>query len=321
MDKISIVIVTWNSGRVIGECLGSLFSHVPAEGLDVILVDNASEDPSYLESLERLPSVRVFRNSDNLGFAKAVNIGARHAVGSHLLILNPDMLFVSNPFPRLLTELSRDPEIGVIGPLLHGTDGKPQIEHFYPNLPSVWQFICFRSVLAALPPVRKLALRHFHARVGTSGVFFVDQIPGAFLLFRRNLFGDAPPLNEAYYIWMEDVDFCLTVHRMGLKVAVVADEKVTHIGGFSFKTWSMPRRMWMFNQSYLTYLELHFSPAAYLVHTAVMAVNSIAFLIATPFYFAPRGHAFVGERLRSEARVLGLILARTARRFFRTRDT
>lgn len=308
MPPITIVIVTWNSKEVLENCVSSLFAHVPEKDFELILVDNASRDQAYLQAYREKPNIRVIRNSENLGFAKAVNIGFREASGNYFLTLNPDMVFLSNPFPRLIEELRKDPQIGVIGPLLHGSDGRPQIGHFYPTFPSVSQFIVFRSILAVIPPFPKLANRFFHAHVGASGVHFVDQIPGAFFFFRRSLFGAEPVLNEAYFIWMEDVDFCLRVRQKGLKVAVIADEKITHMGGTSFKMWDEPRKRLMFWRSYLTYIGLHFGIGPYLLHTILMVLNSMSFFFLTPRYYFRYGFNGMLARLKLEKNIILLIL-------------
>lgn len=305
---ISIVIVTWNSKKVLEDCVSSLFALVPEKDFELILVDNDSQDKAYLDVYRHKPNVRVILNGGNLGFAKAVNIGFREASGEYFLALNPDMIFVSNPFPRLISELNKDPKIGVIGPLLHGTDGQPQVKYFYPTLPSISQFIIMRSLISVIPPFPALALRFFHARIGASGIYYVDQIPGAFLLFHRDLFGTAV-LNEAYFIWMEDVDFCLQVHRRGLKVAVVADEKIIHIGGSSFKMWDAPLKLKVFTRSYLTYLRMNFGFVPYFTHVLVMVLNSLSFFLLFPRYYSRFGFNGMVKRLGLEKSLLSIILA------------
>ena len=319
MPQISIVIVTWNSERVLEDCVSSLFEHVPAENFELILVDNHSTDPAYLNAYESRSNIHVIRNQENLGFAKAVNIGLRRAGGNYWLILNPDMIFVSNPFPRLLKELNGNPHIGVIGPLLYGTDGLPQVENFYPTLPTLWQFIAHRSLLAKLPVFRWLARRFFHAIIGAAGVYFVDQIPGAFLLFNKDLFGTGPVLEEAYFIWMEDVDFCRRVHDKGLKVAVVADERITHIGGTSFRMWDEASKKLRFTRSYLTYLRLHFGFGAYLINVSVMLLNTLCIILVSPLFHAPSGLKKIRASLSLQKKVLGLIFGDLIERLTPTR--
>jgi len=301
---VSIIIVTWNSQKVLEGCVDSLFLHVPIHSFELILVDNGSEDLAYLKIFHKDPNVKVVFNGENLGFAKAVNIGLAYASGDYFLVLNPDIIFISNPLPRLLEELDKDKQIGVIGPLLYNDAGLPQIKDYYPTFPSAGKYVVFHSILAVFPPFQKLAMRFYHARIGSSGVHFVDQIPGAFFLFHKNLFGKTPALNEAYFIWMEDVDFCLRIHQKGLKVAVVADEKIIHIGGTSFKMWETSRRRLMFTRSYLTYLSLHFNLGAYFLHIGLMLLNSIGIMCLVPLYLAPRGFSEIRSRLRLEFKVV-----------------
>ena len=314
MTPVSIVIVTWNSGEVLESCVSSLFAHVPEKDFELFLVDNDSEDNTYLEAYENRPNIRVIRNGGNLGFAKAVNIGFRRASGEYFLALNPDMIFRSNPFPRLIEELRKDPQIGVIAPLLHGVDDKPQIQDFYPTFPSALQLLFHRSILENIPPVQALARRFLHARIGASGVHFVDQIPGAFLFFHRNLFGNDPVLNETFFIWFEDVDFCWRVHGKGMKVAVVADEKITHIGGTSFNMWDVPRKRLMFTQSNLTYLRLNHNVGSYLLHSVLMILNALSTFFLYPLYLKKKGWPAVRARLIVEIKVIGLVVRNAAER-------
>jgi len=218
------------------------------------------------------------------------------------------MVFFSTPFPRLLDELAKIPKIGAIAPLLQGPDGKPQIEDYYPSLPSTMQFIFLRSIFKRAPFAMAIALRWFHSKISPSGVHQVDQIPGAFLLFRKELFPDGMFLNEAYFIWMEDVDFCFRLKRDGLKAVVVADERVTHLGGTSFKMQSIPWKRLMFNQSYITYLGLHFKLLPYSVHMAVLALNALLTLVFYPWTHAWKGPKAVISRLALEAKVLFAIV-------------
>ena len=99
MISISIVIVTWNSQGVLENCISSLFSHVPEGDFELVLVDNNSRDKTYLGAYENRPDIRVIRNAENLGFARAVNIGFREATGNYFLALNPDMVFRSITLP------------------------------------------------------------------------------------------------------------------------------------------------------------------------------------------------------------------------------
>ncbi len=304
MSRTSIVIVTWNSQLVLEECVSSLFRFVPSEDFELFLVDNDSRDRNYLKAYHGRPNITVILNGENLGYAKAVNIGLSQAKGEYYLILNPDTVFISNPLPRLVGELRKNSSVGAIAPLLYGSDGRPQIQGFYPKFPSIMQFILLRSILGKLRFFKNLSVRYLHSRVGTAGIFFVDQIPGAFLLFHRSLVHAKSALNEAYFIWMEDVDFCLNLRKRGLKVAVVSDEKIIHIGGSSFKMWDVSRKKLNFTKSFMTYLVLHHGFVSHFTYGLFMTANAMAI---TLLFVVARRPSQALERIRLEGKVLGLI--------------
>ena len=309
MTRFSIVIVTWNSEKTLWNCVSSLCSNIPEQDFELFIVDNNSRDKRYLDLHQNKPNVKVIKNPENLGYAKAVNIAWRNASGNFFLVLNPDIIFLSNPLPRLILEMQENPEIGAIAPLLHDAEGRPQITGYYPNFPTTAQYFLTRTVLAEkVALLRRVADRFFHSRIGNAGLYHVDQIPGAFLFFRRDLFGGLPPLDEGYFIWMEDVDFCLRVHEKGLKVAVVADEKVIHLGGASFKMRTPSWNRMVFFQSYLTYVSMHFKRGNYVIHAALMFADSFVRIIVILLSGFIRRQGKIGPRMILEWKIMKSIL-------------
>jgi GT2 family glycosyltransferase len=278
--KVSFVIVTWNSGRTLGACIESIQARIREPEHEIIVVDNASDDKSYLEPFRGRAGIRIVDNAANLGFARANNIGASLATGDCLAILNPDVVFRANPLPRLLATLEAHSDIAAIGPLLEGEDGRPQVSGYYYAFPGFLQTLLVRTQLVRLGFVRRLALRLCHSRVPSSGLARVDQIPGAFLLFRRSAIPGVKVLDEDYFIWMEDVDFCRRIADSGRRVAVLADERVMHIGGVSFGQWTDRRKRRVSLESYLTYLRKHAGPPAYWIHWAVLLADSLALTLS-----------------------------------------
>ncbi len=316
MAKISIVIVTWNSQRVLGDCIASLYAHVPVDDMQVLIVDNDSRDKEYLQTIARNPNLTVIQNNANLGYAKAVNRGFHQATGDYFLVMNPDMVYTTNPFPSLIAEMEKDQEIGVIGPLLHDGDGNPQILDFYPTLPTVSQYIVHHTDLRRFSFFKRLGLKHFHANPKIHGVNFVEQIPGAFLLMRRDIFQGEAPMNEAYFIWYEDVDFCKRILLSGKKVALLTTERVTHFGGTSFVMRELTWRRLMTTQSFLTYVELYFGPVAYLAQLFCMVLNGLVIILPIPVSLVLKGPKKVKARVILETKVLRMILLRLVFRIF-----
>lgn len=277
--KISIIIVTWNSSTTLGKCLSAILQWVQTEEFEIIVVDNASQDNAYLSEYRNNGRIKIIENPSNLGFAKANNIGVAISRGEYILILNPDVYLISNPFPRLLIALKEHPEITAIGPMLINEKGLPQIEGYYYKLPTLAQTLLVRTWLTRLSFIRRLSLEKCHSTIKPQGLTYVEQIPGAFLLFNRNDITGPEYLNEAYFIWMEDVDFCKMIADSGKFVAVLADEKAIHVGGTSFHSWSNQRKMKTAFMSYATYLRRHHGLGRYIADHLLLLVNSVFLLV------------------------------------------
>lgn len=276
-NRTSIVIVAWNSGRVLAKCIASIVDHVPASDREIIVVDNDSEDVGYLEPFRTSSEVHVVYSSENLGYARAANLGLSCATGEYFLILNPDIIFTENPFPRLIEELKSRNDLGAVAPLLRDAAGRPQVAGYYRRFPNPLRHLLNDTLLAKWSRVQALSLRISHARLHENGgVQIVDQIPGAFLFFRGDAFDRGTWMNGAYFLWMEDVDFCFRLKASGKHVAVVTDVSVIHIGGTSFVQRAHEWNRRIFTQSQLIYLQSHSSLVARWTTRGIMVADSLA---------------------------------------------
>ncbi|MCD6024321.1 MAG: glycosyl transferase family 2 [Fibrobacteria bacterium] len=309
--RTSIVIITWNSAGVLPDCVSSIRAHVPPAERDIVIVDNASRDTGYLDAYREAPDVRVILSPENLGYARAVNRGLEKASGEHFLILNPDIVFRGNPLPGLAAALERDPRLGAVGPLLRDASGAPQVAGYYRKFPTPLHYLLNDTILSRWSGIARLAGRLSHARVRETGVQYVDQIPGAFLFFRNDAFEPGAWMNEAYFLWMEDVDFCRRLWKAGRRVAVAADESVTHLGGTSFRQREDAWKRRVFMESYLTYVNLNAGGTVRWMFRAIMALDSAGRLLL----HALRGFRDPARRpaLAGEFGVLKRILGRSGR--------
>lgn len=309
VKALSIIIVTWNSEATLSACIRSIATHLTDIDKEVIVIDNDSRAFEYLEAFADLPWVSVRRNPANLGFARANNIGVEMAQGRHLLFLNPDVRFESNPLPALLQGLAADASLGIVSPLLYGEDGRPQVAGYFMDYPSLPQLLLLNTLLSRLPGIRETATRWFGARMAPSGWTSVDQVPGAFMLFHRDLPVDRPFLDERFFIWFEDVDLCIRVTDLGLKVAVNASERAVHTGGVSFGQVTTAQKRKRFQASYQAYLKKQFQPAACLTGLAILAADSVGNLILTLLLNLLRGRpAAAFASARAEADILAMTL-------------
>lgn len=307
--KLSIIIVAWNSSATLARCVNAVLDQVRSMEFEILVVDNASSDKGYLAAYRNHDKVILVENPGNWGFARANNIGFARARGEFILILNPDVYLISDPFPRLLSALAANPDLAAIGPMLVEESGAPQVVGYYYKFPTVLQTLLVRTWLTRMAFIRALALKYCHSAIQPAGLSRVDQIPGAFLLFHRASIPGPEILKEAYFIWMEDVDFCRRIADSGRHVAVLGDEKAIHVGGTTFKMWTTQRKVKTAFISYATYLRIHHGPVRYLTDHLILLSN-YAFVLAV---VATRDAARLRFRdftatVRSHAEILGTIL-------------
>lgn len=222
----SVIIVTYNSSGVIGACLDSLAAGAAAGDLEVIVVDNASADGTAGFVRERYPWVQVHAGRENLGYSKGVNIGIRRARGNYLFILNPDTVVRRGAVQRLVDFMEETPDAGIVGPRLVFHDGSVQL--------SCRRFYTFRVLLLRRTPLGKLfpnarAVRdHLMLDFDHDSTRPVDWLIGAAMLVRREAVDSVGMMDERFFLYFEDVDWCYRMSQKGLRVYYVADAVVEH---------------------------------------------------------------------------------------------
>ena len=236
MPRLSIVIVTYNSAAHVDGCLESLARHPPSVDYDIVVVDNASSDGTADAVRKRWPTVRVIDAGANLGFAKATNLGLRQSSGELVLLLNPDTIVPAGALDRLVAALDARPDAAVAGPRL--VDGAGRAE------------LSFGSMLSPLAELRQKVLVKGHGRrlPGISAYVErvtrqprdVDWVSGACLLVRRADAEAVELMDERFFIYAEDVDFCASVRARGRRVLFSPEVEVTHLRGQSVASARRP---------------------------------------------------------------------------------
>ena len=239
---ISIIIVSFNARGDLERCLESLHSAPPATPHDIVVVDNASTDGSAAAA-RRWPDITVIEAGSNAGFARANNIGIRASRGTNLLLLNSDTLVPRGAIDRLLAELECDPDVAVVGPRL--VDGSGFAE------------LSFGRMIGPFNELRQKRL----ARSGaveelTKHRRYPDWVSGACLLVRR---GDAEAvggLDERYFMYAEDVDFCAAIRARRRRILFTPDVEVVHLRGRSAASAPAATRQ-AYRRSQLAFYEKH----------------------------------------------------------------
>jgi len=220
-----VIIVLWNSALELPGCLGSLAAAGETLHLQIICVDNGSEDESV--AIARGHGVEVMEMGANLGFPAAVNAGLTRVTSPFVLLLNPDVDLAPGALARCLDELGADSTVGMVGANLRRVDGTP-------DWAAARRFRSLGAVAAETFGVTRLSKRlDFQYLPGWSRDTSrdVDCINGAFMLLGSDLLRAVGGLDETVFMYLEDQELCRQVWGRGLRVRFVADALATHVGG------------------------------------------------------------------------------------------
>ncbi len=255
--SVSIIIVNWNAGRQLRECLDSIASSRRdgwrLEG--VVVVDNASVDDSLAGIGETELPLRVLTNSTNRGFAAACNQGARQSASDYLLFLNPDCVVESDAIATVVAFMQREenPRVGVAGARLLDAGGRTW--RCCSRHPRPSDFLKKASGLDVLfPRLRTHLMREWDHEESRP----VDHVMGSFYFVRRELFEQLGGFDERFFVYLEDLDFSVRTVHAGYSVYYLAEARVFHRGGGTSEQ-ARAQRLFYSLRSRLLYAFKHFT--------------------------------------------------------------
>lgn len=229
MTHVTVVIVSFNTCSELVQCVREASAVVD---VDVIVIDNASSDGSADAVTTQFPGVRVIRNPENVGFARAVNQGLLAGEGPYFLLLNSDTSDLEQAIPKLAAYLDAHPDAGIVAPQLRHLDGRLQPSGR--DVPSRWDEAFWTLSLYRLVG-KKGPDRFFDPNRDYDETRDVEEVSGACFMTRREVIDRVGMLDERFFFCFEDIDFCIRVRAGGFRVVYLADAKLTHAWGVSAK--------------------------------------------------------------------------------------
>jgi GT2 family glycosyltransferase len=228
MTALAIVIVNHNTRKDLENCLQSLHDHPPNVLHEIVVVDNASRDGSVEAVRSRWPDVRVIALNSNVGFASANNEGIRRSESELVLLLNSDTIVPHGAIDRLIAALRELPGASVVGPKIVNGDGRSELS--YGRMMTPLSELRQKLLVRYASPMRLAAM--------TSRTRRVDWVTGACMLVRRRDAEAAGLLDERYFMYCEDVDFCAAVRANGGKIYFTPLAQIVHLRGRSWRPGS-----------------------------------------------------------------------------------
>ncbi|MGH7730056.1 MAG: glycosyltransferase family 2 protein [Candidatus Eiseniibacteriota bacterium] len=229
---LSTIIVNYKSRRALLDCLGSLELDAASFTHEIVVVDNHPADGTLEAVAKRYPHVRGIANAENVGFARAVNQGIAATTGAFVLILNPDCFIEQGSLAALAGYLRTHPRTGVVGPRMVGEDGS--LQYSARSFPDHLTFLFNRySLLTRLFPRNRHSRRYLLLDWDHASVRSVDWMSGACLMVRRTAIDEVGPMDEAYFMFNEDVDWCRRMKAGGWDVVYVPEGLIHHDIGAS----------------------------------------------------------------------------------------
>lgn len=226
--KLSIIIVNYNVTQLLRSCLLSIQKYIKELEYEVIVIDNASTDRSWQNLVPEFPEVHFIASEINGGFSKANNQAIQAAKGEYILLLNPDTELEGFYMKDLLGFSDRQPDFGCLGIRMHDAEGNflPESKRSVPDM--------FNSFEKLFTNFRKNNSKSYYRNdIEENAVAEVDVITGAFLLVKREVYEKIGGLDEAYFMYGEDIDLCYTLLKEGYKNYYYGKASLLHHKGES----------------------------------------------------------------------------------------
>lgn len=267
--KLSIITVGWNVSDLLRDALQSVDAARQTLALEMIVVDSASSDdtPDMVE--REFPWVQLIRCAENVGFPKGNNIGIAASSGEYVMLLNPDTVVLGDALNKLVDYMDAHPEVGGVGPKLLNPDGTVQSSRR--RFPTFWTGLFESTWLQPHAPQR--VLDHFYALdLPDEETAVVDWVMGAALVTRRTIVDAIGGLDEAYFMYSEELDWCRRIKDAGWEIVYLPSAEIVHHLGKSSEQ-AVTHRHINFNRAKLRYYRKY--------HGAIATVALRTFLLLT----------------------------------------
>jgi len=271
---LSIIIVNYKSSEDIKKCLESIVEHEPNfKQYEIIIVDNNSDDIGLEKVQKDYNFIKLISAERNGGFSYGNNIGIKHSSGDVVFLLNPDTYITDNAIEKLYAKLKDDETIHLIGPYLIFPDNRNQSYLLPKSYLTLWKVFCEKLYLYKIFSKSKLFNSYHRTYMDYGKETYVEQISGAALMFKRDVLNIIGLMDENYFMYYEESDFCLQASRKGFKMKYFPESTIVHVGGYqSEPNWERTARYSI--KSFKYYFKNNFHYISYLLAIGFHLIGS-----------------------------------------------
>lgn len=297
--ELSVIIVNYNVYEDVCKCVESVHRNISVATYEVIVVDNNSPDFDIRKITAFFPNASVLQLSSNRGFGTANNAGMHAARGDNILILNPDVMLTDNSLPVLLGYLERNPEVGVVAPIIRKPDSS--IDYYDPFFHSIYSrtlnqfglpFFVSRKIVH-----RKRIYGFFDKKISDGEPFQVDQVMGACMLVRREILEKVGGFDERFFLYEEESDWQLRIRKAGWSIVIVPGASVIHNHHSSTAKLGMPFMMFHRYRSSLIFINKHCN---FIARNYLKFVTLIALTLKYVYFWVTSGFDIRKSKMRTE---------------------
>ena len=303
---LSVIIVNYNVRQFLENALVSMMRAMEGLQGEVFVVDNASDDGSVEMLKAKFPHVHLIANDTNLGFARANNLALKKAKGKYFLLINPDTIVQEDTFRVMIDFFERNPDVGLAGCKILNPDGTLQLP-CRRSFPTPWVAFTKTFGLSALFPNTRLFGRYNLTYLNPDESYEVEAVSGSFMMVTREAYERIGGLDEIFFMYGEDLDWCYRLSQAGLKVFYVHSTKIIHFKGESTRRSSLDE-IKVFYRAMEIFVEKHFDASFFvksflklgiILRTAVAIAGKIgrALISATADALIVDAALIVGELL------------------------
>ncbi len=273
--QLSIVVVSWNVRDVLRDCLRSIEQTHDDIAVEVIVVDSASTDGSPAMVATEFPQVTLIAVTENVGFPRGNNMGIAKAHGRYILLLNPDTVLHENALTHMVTYLENHLDVGVVGAQLLNDDGSVQSSRRrFPTLTTAF----FESTWLQAHAPQRILHRYYALDMADDQTADVDWVMGACLMTRQEIAQTIGGLDEGYFMYSEELDWCRRIKMAGWRVVYLPTAQVTHYQGKSSEQVVAQRHIY-FNRAKLRYFRKYHGRLPTLLLRLFLLLNYLAQLL------------------------------------------